>query len=211
MTVREEAVRAPQQERAKRRVENILGAVRVLIADKGWAGVKMGDVAATANVTAASIYQYFPNKRAIMAALAQQYLDTTRQTVDEALAERPRDLDDLQARFDAIVDEHYHQVRRDLVVQSVWARLAADKELQAMDASGTEAMAELIFERAKHLFRRDRRPQIRTSLRLLIELAGAAIALAVTEPSARARRTMTTAHTMLQASWQAALVVHAAP
>lgn len=206
---REEPPRAPQQERAKKRVEDILAAARVLILEKGSAGMKMGDIAATAGVTAGSIYQYFPNKRAIIHALARQYLDTSRQTVETALAEPLQSLDDLATRVDAMIDDYYHEVRRDPVVRELWTGFAADKELQAMEAQDTEAMATLLFERSKHLFRRGRHPRVRTALRLLIEFVGSAIALAISQPETEARRIMNTLHSMLLASWEATVLPHA--
>jgi AcrR family transcriptional regulator len=63
----------PQQERARETVEAILVAAGDLIARHGWASVTTNRIASRAGVSIGSLYQYFPNKAAILAALLEQH------------------------------------------------------------------------------------------------------------------------------------------
>jgi AcrR family transcriptional regulator len=81
--------RVPSQERAKVRVENILAATRELLLESGIGAVTTARVAERAGVPVGSVYQYFPNKKAILAALYEEYLSGVRAVVDEFAAQLP--------------------------------------------------------------------------------------------------------------------------
>lgn len=70
-----EPKKRPKQARSKATFEGILdAAARILVRD-GYAGLTTNRVAATAGVGIASVYEYFPGKEAIVAALAEKELD----------------------------------------------------------------------------------------------------------------------------------------
>jgi len=81
--------RVPSQERAKVRVENILAATRELLLESGIGAVTTARVAERAGVPVGSVYQYFPNKKAILAALYEDYLSGVRTVLDEFVARLP--------------------------------------------------------------------------------------------------------------------------
>jgi AcrR family transcriptional regulator len=65
----------PRQARSRAMVDFILdGAVRVLMRD-GWARVTTTAVAAAAGVSVGSVYQYFPNREAVLAGVVARYVD----------------------------------------------------------------------------------------------------------------------------------------
>ena len=70
--------RVPIQERSKRRYEAILDAAAVVFADRGFETATMEDIAAGADSAIGSLYQFFPDKRAVFQALAERCLDRTR-------------------------------------------------------------------------------------------------------------------------------------
>src|SRR5258707_8531846 len=84
--------RAPQQERSRRRVEDVLAAADALLAAEGADALSTTRVAAAAGISIGSLYQWFPNKESILEALALRYVDdfTTlaRELADRA-AEQP--------------------------------------------------------------------------------------------------------------------------
>jgi len=86
---RQDVIRAPVQARSQQRVEQILDASKALILEHGCAGLKMSDIATTAGISIASIYQYYPNKQAIIAALATHYLEMFRAHVSKLWKNRP--------------------------------------------------------------------------------------------------------------------------
>ncbi len=65
--------RAPSQQRSRERVERMLAAASALIAEQGSDAMRMGEVAERAGVSIGSLYQFFPDKRAIVWALAERY------------------------------------------------------------------------------------------------------------------------------------------
>src|SRR5882757_8378135 len=60
------------QQRSRDRLERILGVASELIAAKGSDAIKMGEVAEMAKISIGSLYQYFPDKSAIIRALAER-------------------------------------------------------------------------------------------------------------------------------------------
>jgi AcrR family transcriptional regulator len=67
--------RIPQQDRGERRVAEVLEAAAAVIADVGYEAATMTEMAERAGASIGALYQYFPNKEAIVRALRQQYGD----------------------------------------------------------------------------------------------------------------------------------------
>ncbi len=65
--------RVPQQDRGQRRVDRILDAAAELIAEVGVDGASTNAIAARANTSVGSLYQFFPNRDAVVQALAARY------------------------------------------------------------------------------------------------------------------------------------------
>ncbi|MFC0398436.1 TetR/AcrR family transcriptional regulator [Paraburkholderia rhizosphaerae] len=70
------ARRVPQQERAARRVETLLDAAAETIAERGFESATMTEIAERAGASIGAIYQYFPNKDALVFALRTRYGNT---------------------------------------------------------------------------------------------------------------------------------------
>ncbi len=66
---------APSQARGKERVRVILAAALALFRERGLEEVTTNDIAAHARVPIGSVYRYYPNKDAIIAALTELYVD----------------------------------------------------------------------------------------------------------------------------------------
>lgn len=67
--------RVPQQARAERRVNELLEAAAAVIAEVGYEATTMTAVAERAGASIGAVYQYFPNKEAVVRALRLQYGD----------------------------------------------------------------------------------------------------------------------------------------
>jgi AcrR family transcriptional regulator len=74
-----------RQERGTRRAEEIVAAAAALFAERGFDGTSLNAIAKAAGVTIASIYQYFPNREAIVDAVAEFYLAAFRAEENESL------------------------------------------------------------------------------------------------------------------------------
>jgi AcrR family transcriptional regulator len=80
-----------RQERGARRAEAMLAAAAALFAERGFEGTSLNAIAKAAGVTIASIYQYFPNRQAIIDAVAEFYLAAFRAEQRDSI-ELARDL-----------------------------------------------------------------------------------------------------------------------
>ena len=70
--------REPQQQRSQRRIDAILDATEAELLAPGIGAVTTNGIAARAGTSVGSLYQYFPNKEAVLAALGQRYIECMR-------------------------------------------------------------------------------------------------------------------------------------
>jgi AcrR family transcriptional regulator len=95
--------RVPQQDRGQRRVDKILEAAALLFAGVGYEAATTNAIAAKANTSIGSLYQFFPNKEAILHALATRYLEQLRAVYDTILTAETACLP-LPVLLDCIID-----------------------------------------------------------------------------------------------------------
>ncbi len=79
--------RMPNQERSRARVEHMLNCAIAVIAEKGSEAMTMSELARLADVSIGSLYQYFPDKSAIIRALAEHYGAECLRCIKDALSE----------------------------------------------------------------------------------------------------------------------------
>ena len=72
----------PQQARSRDTVDVMVEAGAQVLARKGWAGFNTNEVAATAGVSIGSIYQYFPNKLALLDAIRLRHFEEVLNVLD---------------------------------------------------------------------------------------------------------------------------------
>jgi AcrR family transcriptional regulator len=104
------ARRRPTQARARHTVEAILDAAAELFDAGGFEAVTTDRIVARAGVSIGSMYQYFPNKEALLAALAERHgaeVDALQRAwLDRLAAERPSVDEGLRAWVDWLVTAH---------------------------------------------------------------------------------------------------------
>jgi AcrR family transcriptional regulator len=69
-------------------VERILAAGRVVVLRDGYDAASTNRIAAEAGVSPGSLYQYFPNKDAVLNAIVERYSDDVAERITAALADR---------------------------------------------------------------------------------------------------------------------------
>ena len=79
--------RKPKQRRSRQTVEAILDAVLRILRREGNRGVTTNRIAEVAGVSIGSVYQYFPDKRAIFAALHERHIEQIDRMVERTLVE----------------------------------------------------------------------------------------------------------------------------
>ncbi len=95
-----EVRKLPQQIRSQRRVEKILSAAIEVFKEVGFDAATTNEIAARAEVSIGSLYQFYPNKSAILNALGTRCLLELRVLlVDQAISD-----DSLAIPFEALLD-----------------------------------------------------------------------------------------------------------
>lgn len=79
--------RVPTQDRSKQRVERILESAMHVFADVGFEAATMDAIAERAGTSIGSLYQFFPNKKALYEAMGARYLDQVRALFDTFMTE----------------------------------------------------------------------------------------------------------------------------
>jgi len=123
--------RVPQQPRARETVNAVLEAVARILRRDGIAAVTTNRIAEVAGVSIGSVYQYFPDKRAIYAAMHERHAEdigrvVERALVDHAESELPALLRGL---IDALIDAHAQDPQLHLVLAEVPHRSDGDRDL----------------------------------------------------------------------------------
>lgn len=100
--------RRPKQRRARQTVDAILDAVVRVLKREGYAAITTNRIAEVAGVSIGSVYQYFPDKRALFVALHERHIEEIDRVIGRALVEHASSpLDELiRALVDAMVDAH---------------------------------------------------------------------------------------------------------
>jgi AcrR family transcriptional regulator len=100
--------RQPQQRRAIETMNAVLDAVVRILKREGSAAVTTNHVAEVAGISIGSLYQYFPDKHAIFAALHKRHIDEVDRLVGKSLVEHAgSSLDTLmRALIEAMIDAH---------------------------------------------------------------------------------------------------------
>ena len=124
--------RAPSQQRSRERVERMLAAASALIAEQGSDAMRMGEVAERAGVSIGSLYQFFPDKRAIVWALAERYTAESQACISSALKD-VGDAEGLRQAFSELVDIYYGLFLAEPVMRDIWSGTQADKALRELE------------------------------------------------------------------------------
>lgn len=133
----------PVQARSRERFERILEVSVELIAKKGVDSVAMSEIAALAKISIASLYQYFPDKAAIVATLAERFNAEGRECVREVF-DKVTAPGDMISAMHMMAESYYEFFCTVPGGQAVWQASQSDKRLQDMDAEDMEFHAETV-------------------------------------------------------------------
>ena len=177
----EEPRRRPAQQRSRERVERILAAAGAIIAARGTDQLKMSEIATQTGMSLGALYQYFPDKTAIVGTLANRYNAESRACIAGAL-DGVRSAADLEAAFSRLMTLYLSIVRAEPVMRDIWSGMQADKSLSALQMAETRVCAGLLAAALAHVHpHADPTSLARTAL-LIWELGEATVRLAITQP-----------------------------
>lgn len=103
-TTSAEPRKRPRQRRSAETVDRILGAAARILDERGYAGTTTNHVAASAGVSIGSLYQYFPNKDALLVALAERHVDEVASRFGDRLATLREDRPPLELTVRALLE-----------------------------------------------------------------------------------------------------------
>lgn len=170
--------RMPKQDRSRERVDEILSVAIRLIGEKGIDAVTMKEVAALSGGPIASVYQYFPNKSAIIATLYERYNGRIGMLLGECLVDLTS-LARLHRAVDRLLQRYYEMMKGQPALLDLVNAVHADKALQNQDIQETEKLVEEFFQTSRHLFEDQAQPQYRRTLFLLFQLASSTVRMAL--------------------------------
>ncbi len=168
----------PQQDRSVQRVEQILSAARLLIGRHGMQGLKMTEIAAEAGVPIGSLYQYFPERTAIVKAL----FDRTAEAVQEKIRNSFHAVGSLEEAVDtisAVTDWYYRQFRENPADFEILIATETDRDLIKLNVEDSRQVGELFYNSIRHLLPEDFPVDMSARSFLMSHLIGSAIRLAV--------------------------------
>ena len=90
----------PSQQRSRENIERMLAAAAALLEEEGYDALKTVTIAEKAGAAVGSVYQYFPNKHAILTVLVERWLEADNEALEEVEARR----DQYQTIVDEFVD-----------------------------------------------------------------------------------------------------------
>lgn len=179
---------APVQKRSRDRFEKILGCAEELLLEKGSDAFRMSDIVERAGVPFGSLYQYFPDKTAIIGTLAERYNAIGHECVHQELKAIVVE-QDLRPALCRITDGFYQMYRREPVMAAIWQATMADRALQDLDKRDCEHLAGLLHEALRPFDDNDSN-EIDAFSRLIITLIGAAVRHAITLDETEATRVL---------------------
>ena len=177
----------PTQDRSRERFNRILTAAAEILAEKGSDAFRMSDIVERTGIAFGSLYQYFPDKSAVIGTLAERCNAIGRDCVQRDLAEMTK-LTDLHAALCRITDGYDQMFREHPVMHHIWQATQGDRSLQKIDEEDVAFLAGLLREALKRVAPK-RPPAALTcfSQLAMIQIA-AAVRHAIALPPAEARR-----------------------
>jgi AcrR family transcriptional regulator len=170
--------RAPSQQRSRERVERMLAAATALIAEQGSDAMRMGEVAERAGVSIGSLYQFFPDKRAIVWALAERRSAESQACIAAALKD-VGDAEGLSQAFSELVDIYYRLFLAEPVMRDIWSGTQADKALRELELADSRANAEFLVAVLKRLRPHADPVALETTALLIWQMGEAVMRLAI--------------------------------
>jgi AcrR family transcriptional regulator len=112
--------KAPQQARSKVTADAILDAAAHILGERGWTALTTNGVAEVAGVSIGSLYQYFPNKLALIEAVRERHFDEVLAVLRAAADPRTPRRRRIAALVDGMIAVHsrYPAAHRVLIEES---------------------------------------------------------------------------------------------
>jgi AcrR family transcriptional regulator len=179
--------RKPNQRRSRERVETILNCASELIAESGSDAMRMNEIARLSGISIGSLYQYFPDKGAIIQTLAERYNALGRACIEAALDD-VRSMDALHDAFGALIDEYYQMFLAEPVMRDIWSGTQANKALNQIELADSRANAAILAAALTRLNAACDAQELDATAFLIMHLGEATMRLAISVDRAEGER-----------------------
>lgn len=193
------ARRIPSQRRSRERFERILECAMEIMAEKGSDAFRMSDIVERSGIPYGSLYQYFPDKTAIVGTLAERYNAQGRACVEQELAPVGT-VPQLHEALCRIIDGYYRMFLDEPIVCDIWHATQTDKELQRADEAEMRILAQMLCNRMKTLAPAADETELSRTAELVMVLIAAAVRHAITLERPEGDRVVEQFKTMLERS-----------
>lgn len=133
--------RVPTQARSRARLRRLLDAAETLVASEGAEALTTTRVAEQAGVSVGSLYQYLPDKGAIVQALARRYLAEFEELMHELEREARRGGEGWHDPVGRLIDAFADRYRERPGYRALWFGRDLSDELRAADRDNKMALA----------------------------------------------------------------------
>ncbi|MBP6677500.1 MAG: TetR/AcrR family transcriptional regulator [Paracoccus sp.] len=178
--------RRPQQSRSRQKVEAILDATAALIGEKGVDSVTMRDIARTINAPLSVIYQYFPNKSAIVETLYARFTEQIRAETVQTVTDIRTPAEFLDA-LDNLLEHYYISMRAHPLAADVVSAILADNKLRHLDIEDSRQQADVMSAAGLKFVSVDKRDEFERLMFLFNHLVGGLMRLLLDSDDGNAR------------------------
>jgi AcrR family transcriptional regulator len=169
----------PVQERGRVRFDAILTAARELLAESGVEGFTIDDVATRAGIPVGSVYQFFPNKFAIVAELDAR---DTEALIDDLTARADRlTLGDWQAETNELIDLVAAHWVDDPTRRAVWLAMRSTAATRSLAAEHSRALVTTLLPMIKQLTEGQSLEEQVTICEVVVEMAQSLLHFSVSD------------------------------
>ncbi|NTX29798.1 TetR/AcrR family transcriptional regulator [Burkholderia pyrrocinia] len=177
----------PTQQRSRERFERILACASEVMIEKGCDAFRMSDIVERTGISFGSLYQYFPDKAAVIGTLAERYNAVGHDCARRDLAAM-KTLDDLHGTLARITDSYYRMFVDEPLMRDIWRATQADRALQELDRADGEFLAGLFADALAQVAPDTTRAQRSAFAELMMIQIAAAVRHAITLPPKAARQ-----------------------
>ncbi len=142
--------RVPQQDRARKSVDAILEATAELLGGGAPSEVTMSAIGAEAGISKAAIYRYFPDRGAVMRALANRYLAQLDEYIEVELA-AIQTVDDAVACFSRMIDRFHQLMIDEPGLRTIWITGFNSAELGSLTLETADRLAARFLQACEHV------------------------------------------------------------
>ena len=173
--------RQPVQARSRERVSSILSHAAAIFHEVGVDATSMSAIARQSGMSLASLYRYFPNKAAIVNAIAEGHVER----METALRERLQTLELVDA-VDVLIDLFFEFYRTEPAYSAIWSGVESMPELRDLDIRELYSHARDLDNRLRDVCPRIPEDRRWTASLMLPRSAGTVLRLAATLPDDQA-------------------------